>query len=247
MAGFIDPIQPNSAFGTILRSLSQLSRFGMKYEDMVVRNSQAIGKTESQFWNQEGTGFTEDDAFYWTVSHADTKVRKYIAYFDRDYADKRNFLRKFSLNGEIEFILDTVTDESVVYDDKNYIAYPEIKNLDISDKVKDKLMENFYKIYHLFNFQESILAWQIFSQLLIDGFLAYEIIYDSRGKEIIGFKELDPTSLQPMVEKVGEGDFQQVWVQYPKNPQMTRKLKNEQVIYNSYAKGNTISRVSYVE
>ena len=52
MAGFIDPIQPNSAFGTILRSLSQISRFGMKYEDMVVRNSQAIGKTESEFFNE---------------------------------------------------------------------------------------------------------------------------------------------------------------------------------------------------
>jgi hypothetical protein len=50
-----------------------------------------------------------------------------------------------------------------------------------------------------------------------------------------------------MVERVGENDYQQVWVQYPKNPQMTRKLKNEQVIYISYAKGNTISRVSYVE
>jgi hypothetical protein len=247
MAGFIDPIQPNSAFGTILRSLSQISRFGMKYEDMVVRNSQAIGKTESEFFNEQGTGFTESEAFYWTVSHSDTKVRKYIAYFDKDYIDKRNFLRKFSLNGEIEFILDTVTDEAVVYDEKNYFAYPEIKNLDVSDKVKDKLMENFYRIYHLFNFQESILAWQVFRQLLIDGFLAYEIIYDSRGKQVIGFKELDATSLQPMVEKVGENDFQQVWVQYPKNPQMTRKLKNEQVIYISYAKGNSISRVSYVE
>ena len=247
MAGFIDPIQPNSAFGTILRSLSQISRFGMKYEDMVVRNSQAIGKTESEFFNEQGSGFTESDAFYWTVSHSDTKVRKYIAYFDKDYIDKRNFLRKFSLNGEIEFILDTVTDEAVVYDEKNYFAYPEVKNLDVSDKVKDKLMENFYRIYHLFNFQESILAWQVFRQLLIDGFLAYEIIYDSRGKQVIGFKELDATSLQPMVEKVGENDFQQVWVQYPKNPQMTRKLKNEQVIYISYAKGNAISRVSYVE
>jgi hypothetical protein len=81
----------------------------------------------------------------------------------------------------------------------------------------------------------------------VDGFLAYEIVYDDKGKNIIGFKELDATSLQPMVERVGENDYQQVWVQYPKNPQMTRKLKNEQVIYISYAKGNTISRVSYVE
>ena len=247
MAGFIDPIQPTGVYGNILRSLSRISKFGMQYDDMVVRNSQAIGKTESGFFREQGTGFTQDDAFQWTLSYTDTKVRKYIAYFDRDYIDKRNFLRKFSLNGEIEFILDTVTDEAVVYDDRNYFAYPELRNIDVKDKIKDKISDHYNRLYHLFNFQQGILAWQIFRQLLVDGFLAYEIVYDDKGKNIIGFKELDATSLQPMVEKVGENDYQQVWVQYPKNPQMTRKLKNEQVIYISYAKGNTISRVSYVE
>jgi hypothetical protein len=247
MAGFIDPIQPTGVYGNILRSLSRISKFGMQYDDMVVRNSQAIGKTESGFFREQGTGFTQDDAFQWTLSYTDTKVRKYIAYFDRDYIDKRNFLRKFSLNGEIEFILDTVTDEAVVYDDRNYFAYPEIRNIDVKDKVKDKISENYNRLYHLFNFQQGILGWQLFRQLLVDGFLAYEIVYDDKGKNIVGFKELDATSLQPMVERVGENEYQQVWVQYPKNPQMTRKLKNEQVIYISYAKGNTISRVSYVE
>jgi hypothetical protein len=247
MAGFIDPIQPTGVYGNILRSLSRISKFGMQYDDMVVRNSQAIGKTESGFFREQGTGFTQDDAFQWTLSYTDTKVRKYIAYFDRDYIDKRNFLRKFSLNGEIEFILDTVTDEAVVYDDRNYFAYPELRNLDVKDKIKEKISDHYSRLYHLFNFQQGILAWQLFRQLLIDGFLAYEIVYDDKGKNIIGFKELDATSLQPMVERVGENDYQQVWVQYPKNPQMTRKLKNEQVIYISYAKGNTISRVSYVE
>jgi hypothetical protein len=247
MAGFIDPIQPTNAFGNILRNLSKISKFGMQYEDMVIRNSQAIGRTESTFFKEEGTGFTQEDAFYWTLSYADTKVKKYIAYFDRDYAEKRNFLRKFSLNGEIEFILDTVSDETIVYDDRNYFAYPDVKNIDVKDKIKERIDEHYRKLYHLFNFQQGILGWQIFRQLLIDGFLAYEIVYDDKGKNIIGFKELDATSLQPMVEKVGEGQFEQIWVQYPQNPQMTRKLKNEQIIYISYAKGNTISRVSYIE
>lgn len=247
MAGFLDPSQPNGAFGNILRSLSSISKFGMRYDDMVVRNSQALGKTESSFFNDSGTGFTQDDAFYWTLSYTDTKVKKYIAYFDRDYPEKRSFLRKFSLNGEIEFIIDTVTDESIVYDNKNYFAYPEVKNLDVSEKIKERIEDRFKNLYQLFNFQQTTLAWQIFKQFLIDGFLAYEIIYDNKGKNIIGFKELDATSLQPMVEQVSENQFEQVWVQYPNNPQMTRKLRNEQVIYISYAKGNSISRVSYIE
>ena len=248
MAGFLDFQQPNrSAFGNIMRSLGRISSFGMKYDDMVVRNSQAIGKTESSFFNAEGTGFTQDDAFKWILSHQDVKIRKYIAYFDRDYMEKRKFLRKFALNGEIEFILDTVCDESITYDDKNFFATASTLNIDLKDKILDKITDHYNRLYNVFGFQNSNLAWQYFRQFLIDGFLAFEIIYDNKGKEIIGFKELDPTSLQPMVEKVGENDYQQFWIQYPANPQMTRKLTNEQIIYISYAKGNAVSRVSYAE
>lgn len=248
MAGFLDFQQPNrSSLGNILRSLGRISNFGMKYDDMVVRNSQAIGKTESSFFNEEGTGFTQDDAFKWILSHQDVKIRKYIAYFDKEYIEKRKFLRKFALNGEIEFILDTICDECVSYDDRNYFASASTLNVDLKDKIIEKINDHYNRLYNVFGFQNTNLAWQYFRQFLIDGFLAFEIIYDNKGKEIIGFKEIDPTSLQPSVEKVGEKEFQQFWIQYPGNPQMTRRLTNEQVIYISYAKGNSISRVSYAE
>ena len=163
MAGFLDFLKPNqSALGNILKNLSDISKFGMRYDDMVVRNSQAIGKTEGYFFNQESTGFTQNDAFQWTASYQDTKVRKYIAYFDKDYIEKRNYLRKFSLNGEIEFILDTITDESIVYDDRNYFAQPSFVNLDLKDKIKDKLASHYNRIYNVFGFQNTILAWQYF-------------------------------------------------------------------------------------
>lgn len=249
MAGFLDTFKPNqSALGNILRNLGRISKGGMEYSDMVVRNSQAIGRSESAFFNQQGTGFTENDAFYWTLSYQDTRVRKYIAYFDKDYIEKRNFLRKFSLNGEIEFILDTITDETITYDDRNFFARPSFINLQgLKDKVKDKVIDHYNRIYNVFGFQNTILGWQFFKQFLIDGFLAFEIIYDNTGKEIIGFKEIDATSIQPAVEKISETEHKQFWIQYPMNPQMTRKLTDEQIIYISYAKGNSVSRVSYLE
>lgn len=247
MAGFLDNIQERSFLGNLYKNLSKIGRFGMQYEDMVIRNSQAIGATESNFVGEQGTGFTENDAFYWTLGYQDTKVRKYIAYFDKDYLGKRDFLRKFSLNGEIDFILDTMTDDAINYDDKNFFSYPAIANIDLKPKVLEKLDETFRKLYMLFGFQQSILAWQYFRQFLIDGFLAFEIVYSTDGKQIVGFKELDPTSLQPATEPQPNGEFQQIWIQYPQENKMTRKLKSEQVIYISYAKGNTISRVSYVE
>ena len=52
----------------------------------------------------------------------------------------------------------------------------------------------------------------------------------------------------PSVEKQPDGTFVDIWVQYPENPQMTRKLYDSQIIYISYGKGNnTPARISYVE
>lgn len=247
MAGFLDNVQERSFLNNLYKNLSNIGKLGMKYEDMVIRNSQAIGQTESNFFKEQGTGFTENSAFYWTLGYQDTKIRKYIAYFDKDYIGKRDFLRKFSLNGEIDFILDTLTDDAINYDDKNFFSYPGIANIEIKKEILDKIDDSYRNLYMLFGFQQSILAWQYFRQFLIDGFLAFEIVYSSNGKKIVGFKELDPTSLQPATEPQPNGEFKQIWIQYPNDNRMTRKLQNEQVIYLSYAKGNTISRVSYIE
>jgi hypothetical protein len=247
MAGFLDNIQERTFLGNLYRNLSRIGRFGMKYEDMVIRNSQAIGQTESNFFDQQGTGFTENSAFRWTLGYQDTKIRKYIAYFDKDYVGKRDFLRKFSLNGEIDFILDTLTDDAINYDDKNFFAYSKVANMELKDEVLDSMDSRFRSLYMMFGFQQSILAWQYFRQFLIDGFLAFEIVYSTDGKKIVGFKELDPTSLQPATEPQENGEYKQIWIQYPEDNKMTRKLRDEQIIYLSYAKGNTISRVSYIE
>ena len=247
MAGFLDSTPQNRFLTQVYKNLSRIGKFGMQYEDMVIRNSQTVGQTESQMFSEEGNGFTNDSAFYWTLGYQDTRIRKYIAYFDKDYLGKRDFLRKFALNGEIDFILETISDEAVNYDDKNFFCQPLLNNLDLKENIVDKVYENFKTLYMLYAFQQNNLAWQLFKQFLIDGFLAFEIVYSTDGKKIVGFKELDPTSLQPHTEKAPDGSFEQIWIQYPKDTQLSRKLKSEQIIYISYAKGNSISRVSYVE
>lgn len=248
MAGFLDQNTDRSTvFNRIFQSLNKLGNLGMEYDDMIIKNSQAIGRTESTFFNQEDVGYTDNAAFRWTTNYQDIKSRKYIAYFDKDYHSKISFLKKFSLNGEIEFILDTICDESIVFDDRNFIAYPTLPNVEMKDKVLDALSENFKKIYMLLGFQNGITAWQYFRQFLVEGFLAFEIVYDDKAKHIVGFKELDPTSLEPRTIRESDGSFKQIWVQYPNDNNMRRTLTTEQVIYISYAKGNTISRVSYVE
>lgn len=245
MAGFTDNPQANPIFQRIRESVKSLSNFGLNYGDLVIRNSQAIGSTEAAFMKQ---GPIEDDVMLYSLGRQDTTNRNYISYFDKDYAGKRDYLRKFSLNPEIEYILDTVCDEAITYDSYNFFAYPAFLNLTgVKKKIVDKLEVNYKHLYDMFGFTDDITAWQYFRQLLVDGFLAFEIIYDDSGKKIIGFKELDATTLMPSVEKQKDGTFLSVWYQYPKDINKRRMLYDSQIVYISYAKGNTISRVSYTE
>ena len=244
MAEFLGGNGVNPFFNNIWNNLKRIGSFGMNYGDMVIKNSQAIGTTEAQFIERGNI----DENFLYTLRKADTNAKQYVAYFDKDYSNKKLYLRQFALNPEIEFILDTVCDEAIVYDDKNFFSYfvnTDIRGLD--EGIEEKIQERYKEIYNLFGFNEGISAWHFFRQFLVDGILAFEIIFDQRGKNIIGFKELDPSSLLPSVEKQLDGSFNEIWIQYPDNPALTRKLYDSQIIYISYAKGNTITRVSYVE
>lgn len=249
MAGFIDRAGINPIFGQLSKSLKNLANLGMRYEDMVVRQSRAVGVTEAEFGNQ---GYLPEE-FLYSLALSDVGSKKFIAFFDKDYKSRREYLRKFAMNGEIEFILDTLSDEAIVYDEGNYLARTDTSKVreilapDTADSIIEDLNIEYKKIYSHFHFDEGHDGWGYFRQFLIDGFLSFEIIFDPDAKNIVGFKELDPTSLRPGVEKGGDGNYKKIWVQYEDIPSMKRVLLDSQVIYISYAKGNFTSRVSYVE
>jgi hypothetical protein len=249
MAGFIDRAGINPIFGQLSKSLKNLANLGMRYEDMVVRQSRAVGVTEAEFGNQ---GYLPEE-FLYSLALSDVGSKKFIAFFDKDYKSRREYLRKFAMNGEIEFILDTLSDEAIVYDEGNYLARTDTSKVreilapETADSIIEDLNIEYKKIYSHFHFDEGHDGWAYFRQFLIDGFLSFEIIFDPDAKNIVGFKELDPTSLRPGVEKGGDGNYKKIWVQYEDIPSMKRVLLDSQVIYISYAKGNFTSRVSYVE
>lgn len=244
MAGFLDRISGGSLISNIQARVKDLANLGIRYDDKVIKNSMAVGATEGKFLKQ---GVLGDEALMYSLSMADVGAKKYVAFFDKDYAARREFLRKFSMNGEIQWILDTITDEAVVQDERQFFCYTTPLSLDVNDEVKEAYEENFKKLYTYFHFNDDITAWQYFYQLMVDGFLAFEIIWDDNAEKIIGFKELDATTLRPGVEKQPDGTFKNVWYQNENDIHLKRKLYDSQVIYIAYAKGNSISRVSYVE
>lgn len=244
MAGFTD--NRKTFFSSIIENIKKVGSFGMAYGDLVVRNSQAVGVSEAEFLKKGGI---KDEAFLFGLRRADTVTKQYIAYFDRDYKNRRHYLQGFSQNPEIEFILDTICDESIVFDDKNFWAYFSfMKHDDVDEKVYEGVQKRYKEIYNLFGFNQDISAWHLYRKFLIDGIIAFEIVFDKKGKNIVGFKEIDGASIVPTVEQQPDGSFIDIWIQYPDNPQLTRKLYDSQIIYISYAKGGgSSSRISYIE
>ena len=240
MAGFFDRFAANPL--GIADTLKRISGLGMKFDDMIIKQSRAIGTTEAQLGGSE---FTPKDLQY-AMAMSDISQKKYTPIFDKDYASRRDFLRKFALNSEIDWMCTTITDEAIVFDETNYIAYPTTSQLEIKDSMKETLDREYKKIYNHYGFVADTTVWQYFRQFLIDGTLAFEIVYDAKGQNVIGFKEIDPFSLKPDVRNEN-GVLKRVWYQYPDKPSMTRILYDTQVVYISFAKGNLPGRISYVE
>lgn len=261
MAGFLD-VRKNKAGG----ALEGLSKFGTRYEDLLLKNSQAIGFIESQIAARSNRlSADSSDLLKFSMAIADTTSQlrtKAIAFFQLDYAVKRERLRDVAANGEIEFILETIVDDMIVYDEENRFCYArdltgkmiyqgktKEERLNYQDKVVTKYNDNFEKIYSAWGFDSSIAAWQYAFQFLVEGHLAFEILYDNLQKptEIIGFKELDPVSLAPQLQKDAKGKLILQWVQYDPTNGSTRILNDSQVIYLSYSNQFRTKRVSFTE
>jgi hypothetical protein len=246
MAGFVDRKGPLTTGNPVRKLLQDLSNLGMAYDDMIIRNSRAVGFTENQMgYTMNPSGSDNDDIYsaFAALSLTDTSLKKNISFFDKNYVKKREQLRTFAVQDEIEEILDVITDEAIVYDRSNYMAYAEY-NGQISQSIEEEIGDVYNNIYNYFGFNDSTSAWNFFRKWLIDGYLAFEIIYNDKQTEIIGFKELDPVSLMPGVDT---DSGKKVWVQYKGQGAKEKKLWDSQIIYLSYSQINSPQRVSYVE
>jgi hypothetical protein len=246
MSGFTDRRGPLTGDNPVRKLLKDLSNLGMAYDDMVIRNSRAIGFTENQIGYSFNPMGSDADDFYGAfaaLSLTDTNLKKSISFFDRDYVKKRDQLRKYAVQDEIEDILDVITDESIVFDESNYMAYAHFFG-HVSESIEEEINDVFNNIYNYFGFNDALNPWNYFRKWLVDGYLAFEIIYNDKQTEIIGFKELDPVSLLPGVDKESG---KRVWIQYKDQGVKERKLFDSQIIYISYSQVNSPQRISYVE
>jgi hypothetical protein len=225
--------------GLFSRILRNLSNYGMNYDDMIIRNQVGIGINEDPYASKGNSMYD----FFSQRAVASILTRKSIPYLDKAYADKRRILREYSIKDEIRDFVSTITDEAIVYNDERDFCGPKALSTDYSQEIKDKYQEYFEKIYTKYGFSDNITAWSMMRDFLIDGYLAIEIIYDDKKKNIIGFNRLRPETLVPAYEPA----IGHLWIQFPEDPQLRRIFLDSQIVYISYSTQNDYSETSYVE
>lgn len=154
--------------------------------------------------------------------------------------NKRKYLQKFSQNPEIEYILDKIADDAIGCNDDGLFCCPSAKDLYIYKY--DCIEKIFLSIYTKFDFNNAANAWKYFRKWLIQGALTFEIVYDGDMKNIIGFKELDPYSVQPIIKHNSIK-----WVQYMGDEKNERILNDSQIINISYFNNHSNGKISYAE
>lgn len=242
----------------VTRVLRKLSSFGMNYKDDVIKNVRSVDLMLTQQnisngnTNSTQIGTINDDnvqVLFARMSSTDPSLGKgYFGVAEESYQKKKEQIRKFALQDEIEEILDIICEESIVFDAGNKFASVKL-NYKVDQNILDELNIEYNKLYNYFGFYDAIQASDYFRKWLIDGFLAFEIVYNEQQTEIIGFVEIDPASLTPGLDPQTNEKIWFVNQRMGAGGQVTqdRILYDSQIIYISYSKSDMTSRLSYVE
>lgn len=232
----------------ISKILTSLSKYGMNYTDEVQKNMQAIPADKLLQPKEEMTliqSLYGSQLNNWKVKPEEEKQ-----FAQKTLQQKREILRKMAMQPELEDILDIMANESIVYDDDlAYICQPFLDTSlvqDLTEKSAEEIRScvdtAFYKIYMLLNWKNN--AWDDYKRYLVDGVMAYEIIYDNleHPKAVIGIVDIDPVTLTKSIE-----NGITYWIQYKGVIGQERKLLDSQIIYIKYEDSGVSTRQSYLE
>jgi hypothetical protein len=147
--------------------------------------------------------------------------------------------RALTVNPEIQQAVDEIVNEAISVDSHDKVVNIILDETDLSDKVKDKISEEFQNILGLLDFSNS--AYEIFYKFYVDGRLNYHVIIDEKNLKQ-GIKELrylDPRKIRLIREMQNEQIKDQA------SNALVKKIKKEYYMYSETGFGaNKVSNYS---
>lgn len=134
--------------------------------------------------------------------------------------------REMSLQPEIDAAVDEIVNESISIDEQDIVDIV-LDNIEVSDKIKKAIRDEFNNVLNILNFQSR--AYDIYRRWYIDGRLYYHVVIDEKDVKA-GIKEvryIDPRKIRKVREvakrRVPGGDGGEALVP---------KVQNEYFIFN---------------
>ncbi len=237
--------------------ITKISNITPDYYSLIDKNR--LGVKEK---SKDEIDISDDTGLHDILRGLESKDRGNIPYFSKAYNNRINQLLIFAANPEIQFIVHSIANDAVASDENNTFCRPIVNIPTLKQEIKDGIQTRFNKIYAYYGFsdQSKVSAWAYFVRWLIEGFLAFEIIYDDNNNptEIIGFEPRNPSTLIPLrINEKYEEDGQQkmrkikVWKQVvvdEKGKEEIKILPDNSIIFVSYnSMPGADGRFSYVE
>ena len=245
--------------------LINLSALSLNAAQSVLKTSLALGASETTQspFDQYTYNDAENNPFALYKDITNSQSQSY-AYYDLSYPARRDYLQLLSQQNTLGFVLDTVSDEMIILDENNYFAHLDIDLLKLrlnanyrnsrgetADDLIKVCQRSFKDIYQLYGWDKSNDAWNYCKKFLIEGYLAFEFIFDDlyNPTTMIGIKNLDPATLEPAIETLPSGKEVKVWYQYKGDASMERKIPDSNIVYISWSSGmlGESQRISYLE
>lgn len=237
--------------------IANISNITPDYYSLIDKNR--LGAKEK---SKDEIDISDDTGIHDIIRGLESKERGNIPYFSKAYNNRVNQLLIFAANPEIQFIIHSIGNDAISSDENNTFCKPTVNIPTLKQEIKDNLQLRFNKIYSYYGFsdQSKTSAWAYFVRWLIEGFLAFEIIYNDKDNptEVIGFEERNPSTLIPLrINEKYEEDGQQksrkvkIWKQVvidERGKEEIKVLPDNSIIFIAYNKmPGADGRFSYIE
>lgn len=119
--------------------------------------------------------------------------------------------RQMALTPEIQQAVEEIVNEAISIDSHNKVVEVVLDDVNVPDKVKDRIREEFEQILRLLDFSNN--GYDIFSRFYVDGRLNYHVIIDEKnlGDGIKELRYIDPRKLRLIreidISKDGYSEF----------------------------------------
>jgi len=132
--------------------------------------------------------------------------------------------RNMAMHPEVQKAIDDIVNETIIVDDLNSVVEINLDNVELSDKIKKRITEEFNIALELLDFSNE--GYDIFQRFYVDGRLRFHAVVDEKDIKS-GIQELryvDPRRLRKVREITSKKDSS--------TQAITKSVKNEYYIYS---------------